>query len=132
MLTSLATSVVPRIAVPEFGGVFEVVGFVLPGVHDAVTSGQVGVLVGVWLLPLVPEAVDFGVVEPEEWVCGGGFEVAHSAADPDVDLVVRAEGSCAFQGKGEGGVGAVSYTHLRAHETRHDLVCRLLLEKKKN
>src|SRR5665648_405463 len=25
----------------------------------------------------------------------------------------------------------VSYTHLRAHETRHDLVCRLLLETKK-
>src|SRR5665648_1175368 len=29
------------------------------------------------------------------------------------------------------GLQAVSYTHLRAHETRHDLVCRLLLEKKK-
>src|SRR5665648_584459 len=29
------------------------------------------------------------------------------------------------------GIIAVSYTHLRAHETRHDLVCRLLLEKKK-
>src|SRR5665648_1179505 len=29
------------------------------------------------------------------------------------------------------GIKAVSYTHLRAHETRHDLVCRLLLEKKK-
>src|SRR5450756_1855870 len=29
------------------------------------------------------------------------------------------------------GDDAVSYTHLRAHETRHDLVCRLLLEKKK-
>ena len=28
-------------------------------------------------------------------------------------------------------IEAVSYTHLRAHETRHDLVCRLLLEKKK-
>src|SRR5665648_1209825 len=28
-------------------------------------------------------------------------------------------------------INAVSYTHLRAHETRHDLVCRLLLEKKK-
>ena len=26
-------------------------------------------------------------------------------------------------------VGAVSYTHLRAHETVLDLVCRLLLEK---
>src|SRR5450759_213362 len=30
------------------------------------------------------------------------------------------------------GYRPVSYTHLRAHETRHDLVCRLLLEKKKN
>ena len=29
------------------------------------------------------------------------------------------------------GVYAVSYTHLRAHETVLDLVCRLLLEKKK-
>ena len=28
-------------------------------------------------------------------------------------------------------VGAVSYTHLRAHETLRYLVCRLLLEKKK-
>src|SRR5450759_1414852 len=30
-----------------------------------------------------------------------------------------------------GHVAASVYTHLRAHETRHDLVCRLLLEKKK-
>ena len=29
------------------------------------------------------------------------------------------------------GFEAVSYTHLRAHETVLDLVCRLLLEKKK-
>ena len=29
------------------------------------------------------------------------------------------------------GATAVSYTHLRAHETVLDLVCRLLLEKKK-
>ena len=27
---------------------------------------------------------------------------------------------------------SVSYTHLRAHEAEADLVCRLLLEKKKN
>ena len=27
-------------------------------------------------------------------------------------------------------IGSVSYTHLRAHETVLDLVCRLLLEKK--
>ena len=30
-----------------------------------------------------------------------------------------------------GSVLSVSYTHLRAHETEADLVCRLLLEKKK-
>ena len=30
----------------------------------------------------------------------------------------------------EAGCDAVSYTHLRAHETVLDLVCRLLLEKK--
>ena len=29
------------------------------------------------------------------------------------------------------GLASVSYTHLRAHETEADLVCRLLLEKKK-
>ena len=34
-----------------------------------------------------------------------------------------------FQGPGS---RAVSYTHLRAHETVLDLVCRLLLEKKKH
>ena len=31
-----------------------------------------------------------------------------------------------------GAITPVSYTHLRAHETVLDLVCRLLLEKKKN
>src|SRR5450756_2625813 len=32
----------------------------------------------------------------------------------------------------ESPLAPVSYTHLRAHETRHDLVCRLLLENKKS
>ena len=36
-----------------------------------------------------------------------------------------------FSVKLENFVCAVSYTHLRAHETVLDLVCRLLLEKKK-
>ena len=31
----------------------------------------------------------------------------------------------------DGNIETVSYTHLRAHETEADLVCRLLLEKKK-
>ena len=33
---------------------------------------------------------------------------------------------------GDAGTAPVSYTHLRAHETVLDLVCRLLLEKKKS
>src|SRR5674476_271728 len=37
----------------------------------------------------------------------------------------------AMQALGENGTGPVSYTHLRAHETGRNLVCRLLLEKKK-
>src|SRR5450756_3052547 len=45
------------------------------------------------------------------------------------DLVVAANGDLDVDGHHT--VEAVSYTHLRAHETRHDLVCRLLLEKKK-
>src|SRR5678809_1631695 len=32
---------------------------------------------------------------------------------------------------GSPGLASVSYTHLRAHETGRNLVCRLLLEKKK-
>ena len=41
---------------------------------------------------------------------------------PDTDPAYKGADSIALP---------VSYTHLRAHETRHDLVCRLLLEKKK-
>ena len=44
---------------------------------------------------------------------------------------------CQFSGDGDWGIvntapAPVSYTHLRAHETVLDLVCRLLLEKKKH
>src|SRR5664280_3731460 len=55
--------------------------------------------------------------------------------DPDVDDIAR---RIARRRKTDHGRGAdhiprvvpVSYTHLRAHETVLDLVCRLLLEKK--
>src|SRR5450756_347414 len=39
---------------------------------------------------------------------------------------VYSSGRSADQSRGDT-TGSVSYTHLRAHETRHDLVCRLLL-----
>src|SRR5450759_1287532 len=56
---------------------------------------------------------------PERRRRGDAFRAAHSCAG---DLL---------QGLSSAFLRAVSYTHLRAHETRHDLVCRLLLEKKK-
>src|SRR5450756_2697481 len=44
------------------------------------------------------------------------------------DTYVMAQILAGLGGSSEGEGTAVSYTHLRAHETRHDLVCRLLLE----
>jgi len=52
---------------------------------------------------------------------GANYSLAHA----DASFIGEAAGDEA------GRRIAVSYTHLRAHETRHDLVCRLLLEKKK-
>src|SRR5674536_290696 len=48
---------------------------------------------------------------------GGAMTIGHEA---EVTDSMKAVGQC-----------AVSYTHLRAHETPEHLVCRLLLEKKK-
>src|SRR5665648_401377 len=45
-------------------------------------------------------------------------------------LMVLCGGECAEDITEHLRAEPVSYTHLRAHETRHDLVCRLLLEKK--
>src|SRR5450756_1301273 len=53
------------------------------------------------------------------------FTDIHACATSDTTLTGRVQdGRTAPFGVGH---RAVSYTHLRAHETRHDLVCRLLL-----
>src|SRR5450759_5460815 len=57
-------------------------------------------------------------------------DVGNVLSTPAQDHRVQAARRLDQAGPG-GRVQAVSYTHLRAHETRHDLVCRLLLEKKK-
>src|SRR5664280_3724495 len=49
--------------------------------------------------------------------------------DTDIGILVLAAGT-ANEGPGPLVTSPVSYTHLRAHETVLDLVCRLLLEKK--
>src|SRR5450756_3027919 len=81
---------------------------------------------------------------PSWWTSLGEAKPVESAAvvaaapdnepdnEPDVAYI---EDSWAEDDEPSGAYGnldtPVSYTHLRAHETRHDLVCRLLLEKKK-
>src|SRR5664280_3266521 len=50
---------------------------------------------------------------------------AKNAESRGIKVIIAAAGMAAHL------PGAVSYTHLRAHETVLDLVCRLLLEKKK-
>ena len=52
--------------------------------------------------------------------------------DPDLFFPVGTTGYALVQiDRAKEVCGAVSYTHLRAHETPEHLVCRLLLEKKK-
>ena len=56
---------------------------------------------------------------------------AHAAMTdtPDKEVIACREGAAGIIRLNR--PKAVSYTHLRAHETVLDLVCRLLLEKKK-
>src|SRR5665648_1002296 len=69
----------------------------------------------------VKSGADLYALSNERAAYHDGFEVAEINAEPGAEFVRFSSGRT-----------PVSYTHLRAHETRHDLVCRLLLEKKKN
>src|SRR5450756_1572606 len=70
--------------------------------------------------PAPAASIDGEIVEaavPEEGCphCGGELEVVAEEWATTTDLPVQPQPE----------VTPVSYTHLRAHETRHDLVCRL-------
>ena len=54
-----------------------------------------------------------------------------SGFDPEKGLVVIKGSGVEYNIMEPQHLTAVSYTHLRAHETGRNLVCRLLLEKKK-
>ena len=58
---------------------------------------------------------------------GSAYLLAHGLGNP----VENASTIVTIPASGKYHVWAVSYTHLRAHETVLDIVCRLLLEKKK-
>ena len=63
------------------------------------------------------------VYKRQDWAHGG----LNRGPLADLDIAKATE---LFAVRFWGAVKAVSYTHLRAHETVLDLVCRLLLEKK--
>ena len=65
-----------------------------------------------------------------------GMEKEDEMDKPKVDLTAASDEEILKEAEARGllepeEAEAVSYTHLRAHETRGNLVCRLLLEKKK-
>ena len=66
-------------------------------------------------------------------MCIRDRHLSHYLVSPQVSVDVFAYNSRKIyiiaDGAGYGQQVAVSYTHLRAHETVLDLVCRLLLEK---
>src|SRR5659263_750530 len=67
-------------------------------------------------------------------VCRRGWRADTGPTLETQRLIDRRRGGCSTtcaEQKSSDTSRSVSYTHLRAHETRHDLVCRLLLEKKK-
>ena len=67
----------------------------------------------------------------EEWLLlgGGSNTVVCDEGFPGTVLLVRGQGIERVEDPELPESKAVSYTHLRAHETRGNLVCRLLLEK---
>ena len=66
---------------------------------------------------------------------GDGDIVEQAEAHRAIAFRMMARGAhrdeCVVDCAVEHGLASVSYTHLRAHETVLDIVCRLLLEKKK-
>src|SRR5678809_456080 len=79
----------------------------------------------------------YHVRHSSEWVLrfGDGTEESHTRAQNALNELWRFTGEMFEADEVDhamltDGIGAVSYTHLRAHETGRNLVCRLLLEKK--
>ena len=91
------------------------------GIRDLVRSRGLGDVYKRQLLPTLDIALSSASIS--------------SAAPATVTATLRDAQNAPLAGQLVGfsvvrGLGAVSYTHLRAHETVLDLVCRLLLEKK--
>ena len=83
------------------------------GLVGAGTAVILTLLLAPWNWMPTEYAEEITVIAVTDYGCVGESQVGNSVVVSDCSA------------------SAVSYTHLRAHETREDLVCRLLLEKKK-
>ena len=70
-----------------------------------------------------------------KWACGATGETtledSYDSGGRAVPTTWAGGAACPSGASGQPAAGTVSYTHLRAHETVLEIVCRLLLEKKK-
>ena len=72
------------------------------------------------------------MLKPRELSLDEMGDLADIIPGPDPELKATIRAISQFEADVTRPIIPVSYTHLRAHETVLDLVCRLLLEKKKN
>ena len=81
--------------------------------------------------PACPNATkeQFVIPEVKQTVVDATSSECDPFAEILLDFSIAAENICAKRERIT--LNTVSYTHLRAHETVLDIVCRLLLEKKK-
>ena len=94
-----------------------------PGLTDFLGDVKSGSHVAETMLLTVDESTGVGYGADIAW------EAAEEMNMPVIFALTKAD---LDQAHFQESLDSVSYTHLRAHETVLDLVCRLLLEKKKN
>src|SRR5665648_499946 len=101
--------------------------------NNGAIPATIGIIKGRIKVGLTDEEIDYMAKAPDvlkvsrrdlPFVISRGRDVATTVAA--TMIAAEMAGIRVFVTGGIGGVhrGAVSYTHLRAHETRHDLVCR--------
>ena len=112
-------------------------------------GGEVNAVTKEWVEDVAQPQVRWALMYPDAYEVGAPnqgvqilYEVINERDDalaertyavwPDLEALMRERGVPQFTVDAHRAVGdfdPVSYTHLRAHETRGNLVCRLLLEK---
>ena len=110
----------------------EVIPFLLGDDNDVIALAQTGTgKTAAFGLPIL-QKIDVTTYHPQALVLCPTRELCLQIADDLNDYSKYIDNLKVLPVYGGSSIETVSYTHLRAHETGRNLVCRLLLEKKKN